>query len=284
MGERTNLSMVDGELSANVAPDDRGLAYGHGLFETMRLSTGAIPLQDRHLARLVRDAERLHLPVDRVAVNADIERFIAHLKRAGITDGVVKLIITAGSGGRGYRTPKTLAARCILQYSALPNDLAALARTGARLYECEYRLPDNTTLAGIKHLNRLDQILARNEWQDNYDDGLMLDQKNLLVETTCANVFVRMGDEWLTPRLERAGIDGILRAFILNHLAPSNNLKVRECDLQIEDVVRCSEWFLCNSVRGIVPIIDLSGFRQWPVGDGTLRFSHALGKIYPCYL
>ena len=93
-----------------------------------------------------------------------------------------------------------------------------------------------------------------------------------------------MDDEWLTPRLERAGIDGILRAFILNHLAPSNNLKVRECDMQIEDVVRCSEWFLCNSVRGIVPIIDLSGVRQWPVGDDTLRFSHALGKVYPCYL
>ncbi len=284
MGDHTILSMVDGELSANVSPDDRGLAYGHGLFETMRLSAGAIPLQDRHLARLLRDAERLSLPVVRAAVNSDMERFSAHLKRVGITDGVVKLIITAGSGGRGYRTPEALTTRCILQYSVLPNDVAVLARTGARLYQCEYRLPANTTLAGIKHLNRLDQILARNEWRDEYDDGLMLDQKNLLVETTCANVFVRMEDEWLTPRLERAGIDGILRAFILNHLAPSNNLRVRECDLHIGDVASCSEWFLCNSVRGIVPIIGLSGVRQWPVGDDTLRFSHALGTLYPCYL
>ena len=284
MSERRNLSMVDGELSANVAPDDRGLAYGHGLFETMRLSSGAIPLQDRHLARLLRDAECLHLRVNRAAVNADIQRFSLHLKRAGITEGVVKLIVTAGSGGRGYRTHKTLATRCILQYSALSNEVAVLAQTGARLYQCEYRLPTNTALAGIKHLNRLDQIMARSEWQDEYDDGLMLDQQDLLVETTCANVFVKIEDEWLTPRLERAGIGGVLRAFILNHLAPSNNLKVRECDLHIEDVARCSEWFLCNSVRGIVPIIDLSGVWQWPVGDDTLRFSHALGKIYPCYL
>ncbi len=277
------LSSVDGDLSTTVVLDDRGLAYGHGLFESMRLWSGKIPLQTEHLARIYRDARRLNISVETSTVARYLERFIAHLNCLGITAGVIKLMITAGSGARGYRIPEAMAPRYILRFSELPTDLLRSGEGGVGLYQCDYRLPQNTALAGVKHLNRLDQILARSEWHDEYQDGLMLDQKNYVIETTSANIFIRHANEWLTPRLTGAGIDGILRSLIINQLAPAKGLNVREGALTMADISACSEWFLCNSVRGIVPIVNLMGRQQWSIGDNTQKLCQALTERYLCY-
>lgn len=274
--------MVDGELVIDSLLVDRGLFYGHGLFESILLDQGRTPLESLHFARLARDAPRLHLPLDIDCLREQFARFKVNLQSHNIDSGVVKVIITAGIGGAGYRLPESVIPRHLFLHRPLPPDNDAIAQ-GVSLREIDYRLPTNPLLAGIKHLNRLDQIMARAEWSDHYFDGIMLDTDGAVIETTCANIFVRSAQGWATPSLTQCGIKGVMRTLVMDELLPSIQQPVREAELTLHDVVSCREIFICNAVRGIMPVVNVSNKYFWTIGKDTLSVRDALAVRQQCY-
>jgi 4-amino-4-deoxychorismate lyase len=122
---------------------------------------------------------------------------------------------------------------------------------------CGYRLPLNPVLAGIKHLNRLDQVMARAEWAEEYDDGIMFSTHDRAIETTRANLFVKLASGWVTPRLDQAGVRGVMRELLLDQLFSRAGLKVRQGEVSPEQLDSAEELFSCSSVRGIVPIVAI---------------------------
>ncbi|WP_369335787.1 aminodeoxychorismate lyase [Halomonas sp. ND22Bw] len=240
--------------------DDRGLAYGDGLFETVLVRDGEPLLWAEHLGRLARGAETLGIPLpDRAALDA-------LPARAGEGLAVLKLMLTRGSGGRGYLAPAEPEPR--LRWQAVPFAPArARWRDGVRVRHCRLRLGIQPALAGLKHLNRLENVLARAEWSDpEIAEGLLGDAEGRLVEATCMNLFWWQDDAWYTPRLDRCGVAGTLRQALLADGV------IHEGDTTPEALATAEAVCLANSVQGLWPVTrldDADGRRQarWYIGD-----------------
>lgn len=259
------MHWIDGTPAPDLAPD-RGLEFGDGLFETIAVVDGRLRLVDRHLARLAHGAGVLGIALPPVAV------LRAELEAAARTDGtgVVKLIVTRGAGGQGY-APATAAPsrRHVLARPARQRP-AAWSTDGVAVRLCELRLAEQPRLAGLKHLNRLEQVLARAEWQDpDIAEGLMLDAHGRLVGGTMSNVFVVVGGRLVTPALDRAGIRGVMRSALLDAFAEAGEVVVAR-DLWPEELATASEVFLSNALIGVWPVRRL-GELAWPVGAAARR-------------
>ncbi|MFJ3484363.1 aminodeoxychorismate lyase [Pseudomonas sp. NPDC090202] len=259
---------IDGIAADTLSVKDRGLAYGDGLFETILVKSGQPLLFQRHLQRLESGAQRLTLALDLPLIEAEMRAFAEQLGQ-----GVMKLIVTRGDGLRGYAPAVDSRPRRILQGSPLPGYPQENAEQGIRLFACKTRLAEQPLLAGLKHLNRLEQVLARGEWQDvEHAEGLMRDTSGRLVEGVFSNLFLIKGGVLLTPDLTRCGVAGVMRAELLA-LAEQNNIPARALDLQMSDLRKADEVFVCNSVYGIWPV---RAFEQsnWPVGPLTRTLQH----------
>lgn len=247
----TPLISVNGVLDATISPLDRGLAYGDGLFETCRLSGGKIPLWRFHVARLMRGCDHLKIPVNRDLLEAYRDGLMDEAKARGIADGVLKVIVTRGGGGRGYCPPqKPHPTLCLFIFPSNEVDITVPV-TGAAVRVCAQKLSANESLAGLKHLNRLDYVLARAEWGDDYQEGLLLDENDHVIEATAHNVFLFHEGKLLTPDLSKHGVAGIMRQIIIEHLAPALGLPVVIVQISLSDVCDSTELLLCNSVKGI---------------------------------
>jgi len=264
-------TLVDSAASNTVAADDRGLHYGDGLFETLAVRGGRALHWSRHMTRLLAGCERLGIPaVDTVALARE-----AHRLSAATAQGVLKVIVTRGSGGRGYREPHTVLPRRILQLFPWPEFPPAAGEQGVAVRLCRMRLCHNPLLAGIKHLNRLEQVLARREWHDpRIAEGLLLDGDGLLVEGTMSNLFVVRGGKLLTPGLLRCGVAGIMRSVVLE-LARRQSVPVEIGPVDAAELGRAEEVFLCNSLIGIWPVVAVEG-RPYPRGPVTIRLQQSL--------
>lgn len=241
---------LNGVAGAAVDPVDRGLHYGDGVFETLRVRDGRPRALERHLDRLSHGLGRLGIPPPARDILA------AELQRAAAcpSAGVVKLIVTRGAGGRGYRTPEhPQPMRLVAAYPA-PGYLAQWSETGVAVRYCETRLAPQPRLAGLKHLNRLEQVLARAEWDtDLFDEGLMLDPEGRVVCGTLSNLFVVRDGRWRTPRVDRCGVAGTMRAALLA-AAQEAGIDAREADLTPADLAGADEIFLSNAVAGAWPV------------------------------
>ena len=252
----TQQCLIDGEWGASVPIDDRGLNYGDGVFETIAVSHGK-PLQmEQHLARLQRGCDVLRLgPVDGAQINSECGRLANGTQKA-----VLKVIITRGSGGRGYRpaaTPLTRRAISLHQWPSLPP-----FESDAKAFVCSQRLHDNPALAGIKHLNRLEQVLASHEWPDaTYLEGLMRDTDGHFVAGTKSNLFVIQGSRLQTPPVDRCGIAGVVRAAVLRH-APDCNLETELIPLDSHALETADEVFVTNSIMGVRTLEVIDGVRS----------------------
>lgn len=238
---------LNGEPAHAVPLADRGLQYGDGVFETMRVRDGR-PLQlDRHLARLHAGLQRLHIPFD----GLDTLRGELTAACAGRSGAVLKAIVTRGAGGRGYQPPTTPSATRIIGLFDLPE-----RPDTCDLRVCDVRLAAQPALAGIKHLNRLEQVLARAEWQDTarWQEGLMLDAHDRVIAATQANLFAIETGTLLTPALTQCGIAGIIRSVILDDAAPALGVATRVEPVPMERLLQCEEIFLTNSVVGVWPV------------------------------
>ncbi len=258
------MILVDGERQTTVAADDRGLAYGDGLFETVAVVRGSPALWPSHLRRLQRGCRALGLPsIEAAALAADLRKLFPP---AGRADGVFKIIITRGNGGRGYARPDGERVRRIAIALPRPAHPYTYWRDGVRLHECRTRLPLQPFLPGIKHLNRLEQVLARAEWSDpGVADGLMLRDNGEPVEGTACNLFARSGERLLTPPVESLAVAGVMRERVLE-LAVEEGLQTAEAPLPWPALISADEVFLTNSVIGIWPVVAVAG-RNWPVGE-----------------
>ncbi len=248
-----------------LASNDRGLAYGDGVFETILIHEGGPVWWDEHWHRLLRGAEVLKIQTpDEATVRKVCIPFLVNIKR-----GVLKIILTRGSGGRGYAVPEKQDPRIILSLHPAPLPVPI----AVNLRWCETQLSCQPVLAGIKHLNRLEQVLARNEWQDaNIFDGLMCDTEGNVVCASSANIFARIDGQWRTPKIDRSGIAGIARAWVLKHWP-----HVREAHLSRLQIDQAEAIFICNAVRGILAAKRLGG-REYPVHADILDLQSQLAK------
>lgn len=243
--------LVNGDEDAQIAANDRGLLYGDGLFETILFVDGAAPLWLRHIQRMLQGCERLALPApDPATLAREAARVIIGMQRA-----VVRISLTRGSGVRGYAPPREVeCTRIVAAFNPpfIPSDWYV---RGIRVRFGELRLSAQPRLAGIKHLNRLEQVLARAEWSDpDVVEALLFDAKDRVIGATAANVFIARGDRLITPVLDQCGVAGVAREEIL---AEYPETELREIDR--EGLMQADEIFLSSSVRGILPVCELDG-------------------------
>ncbi|MGG2018534.1 aminodeoxychorismate lyase [Pseudomonas sp. S8] len=258
-------SWVDGQPADALSLKDRGLAYGDGLFETIAVHGGQPILLDRHLTRLAEGCSRL-------AITADIDRVRTELRAyaAAMGEGVLKLILTRGDGLRGYAPDPAAQGRRILQGNPPAAYPAVHGEQGVRLFPCVTRLSNQPLLAGLKHLNRLEQVLARAEWRDGeHAEGLMLDQAGRVIEGVFSNLFLVRDGVLITPDLKRCGVAGVMRAELLFQ-AESLAIPTQITDVSLEQLQWADEVFICNSVYGVWPVRAYAAL-SWPVGPLTRK-------------
>ncbi|MBV6822769.1 aminodeoxychorismate lyase [Pseudomonas sp. PD9R] len=258
-------SWVDGQPADALSLKDRGLAYGDGLFETIAVRDGFPVLLHRHLLRLARGCQRLSINLDHEAMTTELLNYAAELD-----EGVLKLIVTRGDSLRGYAFDPSIQARRILAGNPPAAYPAAHAEQGIRLFPCATRLSIQPLLAGLKHLNRLEQVLARAEWQDSeHAEGLMLDLAGRVIEGVFSNLFLVRDGVLITADLKRCGVEGVMRAELLFQ-ADSLGIPTQVTDITLEQLQWADEVFVCNSVYGIWPVHAYAAL-SWPVGPLTRK-------------
>ena len=247
---------------------NRGLSYGDGVFETMRVHRGELPLWPRHLARLREGAGRLGIAMPDVDF---VEARIAEMA-SSVEAGVLKLLLTRGEGGRGYAPPVDVVPTWMLSLQSLPESQDAL-----RVHVCETRLATQPALAGIKHCNRLEQVLGRAEAaRARCDEGLMQDMAGNPVCATSANLMVLRDGRWRTPPVEACGVASVLRGWLL-----AQGL-VEVAAVAPDDLADADAVALCNAVRGILPVRAL-GAREWLPHPATDELQARLAMAYPMF-
>jgi 4-amino-4-deoxychorismate lyase len=242
---------IDGEPAAALPLPDRGLEFGDGVFETLLVVEGVVPLLDFHQDRLHQGLERLGFPADLPPIDELLAPALA--QRSGLTAGL-RLTVTRGGGPRGYAPDPAAAPRTILRLSPLQHDPRRQA-AAARLGRAVITLAVQPALAGIKHLNRLEQVLAATDRvRQGTDEVIMFDGDANLVAVSAGNIFLRAGDCLRTPDLARCGIAGTRRRAIIERWAPALGLRVEIGQLQETDLAGADEVFYCSALAGIRPV------------------------------
>lgn len=264
--------LVNGAESDTVTLDDRGLAYGDGLFETIACRGGRLRFLDEHIQRLTAGCNRLGIRgVDYESLRVQISDLARDQQHA-----TVKIIVTSGSGRRGYRR-STDAAPTVIAGIAASAPLAA--SDAKKLRYCETLISRNPLLAGLKTLNRIEQVLARSEWfSPDIAEGLMLDEKGNVICGTMSNLFYVAGGALLTPRLEDCGVDGIMRGKVID-VARQAGIRVTVCDTKKTALESANEVFITNALIGVWPVAELAGLRYsaTTVTDVIKRALFAIG-------
>lgn len=245
--------LVDGAPSSATWPLDRGLLYGDGLFETMRVQSGRILLVDLHRARLAEGCRRLFIQVDEAHVWGLVERAAASHDRA-----MLRLQLTRGeSVMRGYAATGRENARWLLAAFELPRHDPAPGPV--RVCTLPNRLGENPDLAGLKHCNRLEQVLARQAMAGSGAfEGLMASSSGLLISGTMSNVFMELDGEIVTPALDRCGVAGVMRAALLRE-AGRAGVRLRITDVPFGSLTRVTALALSNARMGLVHVDELDG-------------------------
>ncbi len=266
--------LVNGLPVEHISVSDRGLQYGDGLFETLAIDAGRPLLWDAHLQRLLDGCRRLAIPAPATDVLADEAGQLC----AGQARAVLKIVVTRGPSARGYAPPLDAMPTRILSRAPWPNYPAAHARHGVAVAWCATPLARNPCLAGIKHLNRLEQVLARAECRPPFAEGLMCDTDGQAIAGTMSNLFAVSGDTLATPDLSQSGVAGVVRAQVLA-VARARGLDCRERRLTPAEVEAADELFLTNSIIGLWPVSRL-GARTYPIGNVTQTIQTALATAH----
>ncbi len=259
--------LVNGKQEDTIAIMNRGFQYGDGLFETIEILANQPIFLEQHLQRLNKDSQRLYLPkIDLDLLHSEIKQLC---ENAG--DAVLKIILTRGTGGRGYRQPDEIQPTRILSLHPFPHYPKTYYSDGIVARVCKTRLGLNPDLAGMKHLNRLEQVMARAEWNDDtIQEGIMLDINKRVIEGTMTNLFYVKKGTLFTASLTLCGITGIIRSWIFQQLP------VIEHDFFIDDLRDADEIFVCNSVIGIWNVRELNGVHYYSENGITQKLQLAL--------
>lgn len=244
--------LINGQATSQIDVRDRGFQYGDGVFETIAYRNGQLQFWHAHMRRLDEACERLNLP--KISAQQWLHD-IAALRPQG--DAVIKLTLSRGVSGRGYAYNDS--EQDPLRVCALYPwpDYPQQNQQGVNAIICKTPASINSALAGIKHLNRLDNVLARNEWREpNIAEGLMLDQNLHVIEGTMSNVFCVLDDQLYTPSLELCGVRGVMREQIIQ-LARTQGISVNEIEISQQNFLQMDELFVSNSLIGIWPVTSI---------------------------
>jgi len=259
------MILINGESKEHIEISDRGFQYGDGLFETIEVRDGLAVFLERHLERLNSGCQRLGIPFPGMDLLSLETNELS--RRSTPSRAVLKIIITRGSGGRGYRQPDVIQPTRVLSLHPYPDYPDVYPEQGIVARFCTTRLGLNPALAGIKHLNRLEQVVARSEWNDaSIQEGLMLDVNNHVIEGTMTNLFYIKNSDLYTAPLTQSGVAGIIRRIIMT-LAADHGLSVIEHEFTKDELLSADELFVCNSIIGIWPIrqIEAAHFSVGPI-------------------
>jgi len=262
--------LVNGEISTLVETTNRGLNYGDGIFETLSVHNGQPRWWQAHMDRMGAGCERLGLPMPSQAVLLREVQTVS----AGLQDAVVKIVLTRAGQGRGYAPPCEQSCDRIVSAHAFPTDNLEQAGSGASARICKLRLAIQPGLGGMKHLNRLEQVLASAEpFADGVSEGVLLDHEDNVISAISANIFLVLEDRLLTPRLDRCGVRGVVRGQILKAFKS----RCEQRRIQVDLLQEADEVFICNSVRGIVPLRSIDD-QDYVIGPVTREMQSWFGE------
>lgn len=258
--------LVNGESGHALDPADRGAAYGDGVFRTLAIRYGKPVCWQRHYRKLSADCEAIALPCP---PSATLAHELAEAT-AGLPEAAGKIIVTRGVGPRGYAAPAPPVPTRIVSASPLPDYPASFRDEGVHVHRCRLRLGIQPRLAGVKHLNRLENVLARMEWSDAaIAEGLLLDTEDHVIEGISTNLFLVHDGVLHTPDLSRCGVSGVTRERIIE-AAVQKAIPIRVAMVSWQDVMRSEEVILVNSLLGAWQVRSLES-RRWVRGTWTSR-------------
>lgn len=255
------MILVNGVASDTVFAADRGLAYGDGVFRTLAIRGGRPRSWLRHYRKLAHDCARLAIPCP---AEESLRGELARLA-APEPDCAAKIIVTRGAGQRGYAAPSRVEPTRIVISAALPQHPVSFVQSGVKVHLCSIRLGFQPALAGVKHLNRLENVLARAEWNDpGIAEGLLLDGAGNAIGGTRTNLFIVERDTLATPDLSRCGVAGVTRDRVIE-AAARYGIACGVEPLNLDRIVLAQEVLLVNSLIGVWQVRELSD-KTWTPG------------------
>lgn len=276
MQEIPPKTWVNGKTESHISVNDRGLMYGQSVFETIAINQQQALLLEPHLERLEKGCNTLAIKPDWARIKSEIDTAIKHVN----DKAVLRISVTMGEGGRGYKNPSSGAATRIISLHDYPSYPAWFYQDGIELGVADIRLADQPQLAGIKHSNRLEQIIARSQWQDNWQEALLLDHHDNVIEATQSNLFIVKDGLIKTPDLSSAGVAGVMREFILL-TAQEVGVNCQIVPLSIADIEMAEEVFVSNSIIGLWPIkrFQQTSFSNFEISQKLLTIMQDHGAI-----
>lgn len=267
------MTLVNGLELETIPVRDRGLAYGDGVFRTLTIRKGRLQYWERHYAKLSADCARLALAVPDEALLRRECQLVSYVP----PDCVVKIIVTRGEGARGYAISEQTHPTRIVMHSALPCYPSENQDVGIKVRLCGIRLAEQPILAGIKHLNRLENVLARAEWNDPWiAEGLLLDPYGNVIEGVMSNLFLVRRGVLITPDLSRCGVAGVTRERILDW-AQQVGIATEIRAVPFDELLDADECLVCNSLIGVWQVRELEN-RRWGSGVLTPQIREFLAK------
>jgi len=257
------MHLINGQWQSGISASDRAVQFGDGCFTTARILAGQVCYLNDHLRRLQQACEVLLITeVDWQALLQEINQLVSD-----VPDGVLKIILSRGAGGRGYSASHCDNPTRILSLFPRPTFYQQWREQGIKLALSSVRLGQNPALAGIKHLNRLEQVLIRTHLeQTDAEEALVLDSDGRLVECCAANLFWRKGERVFTPYVDKSGVNGTMRQHIMACLEKSSWC-CEQVGEPLDTLADADEVVICNA---LMPIIPVRQAQNWHYPTGAL--------------
>jgi len=266
---------VDGIRAEALPLPDRALEFGDGLFETYLYAENRFFYLEQHLRRLSKGLKRLEFPDCLERVQRQVAQIQQELTDANIQQAAVRLTVSRGSGPRGYAPPETACPRIVINATVGDSDWRKRLPP-ARLGLAQIRCASQPALAGIKHLNRLEQVLAAQERLDaGCDEMLMADFNDEVVSVISGNLFAVIKGSLVTPALGSSGVEGTRRQLLLEQWAPALGIEANTGELTLDSIRQADELFFTNALVGLRSVASFESlhWEKHPVCD-------ALYKLY----
>lgn len=256
--------MINGTYQQSVSLENRGLHYGDGLFETLRVNNRVAINRAQHMRRLRNGLKTLRISASMELIENHLTKYLYDTNLPSLAR--LKVLVTRGEPATGYASSPAMQATIVIGAAPYSDIEESKRLAGVSLRFCSMRLSSNATLAGVKHLNRLEQVLARSEWQDdNVFEGLMFNSEGTIVEGTMSNLFLVNNTVLKTPKLDHSGVSGVMRGVIIEYIAPELGLVVEEQPVSRDDLCSADEVFISNSLIGALSVKQCEEY-SWPVG------------------
>lgn len=266
----SNQFLINGKKSLGLNPFDRGLAFGDGVFRTMKIQNGVPKYWKHHYEILSHDAKsiQIHIPSSRTLLN-DVKKLFSEPG-----DFVGKFIVTRGVSERGYQFKKNIKCTRILLKNTFVPIRKKIVTEGVCLQVCKQTLSENSMLSGIKHLNRLENVLAKTELEEGNFDGILLDNHGYVNECISSTIIMRVNDYLYLPIQNMSGVSGVTKRIILNN-AGHMGYKVKTKKILLSELIKSDEVVITNSLIGAIPIRKIKN-KTWK----SFKLAYDINKIF----